>query len=227
MGANPFSVALLLLGLAVLALTVWLQRPSGLFTGRKTRLPRRLEMTEVTGRIPYDAQNPLDYLAERLTRIGFEPAGPVVRIRAFDRTGHRLLVAPFVHPDERAYFLMGIESGLSPRSELMLHMVTPMTEGRRVETSTLPMLDWVKPPERVEVHVVLDADSVEEIWSRHRRALLEYERGEREPVSSEAWTQVIQAAYEAWLQAAVRAQRLVLEPSREHYRVRPRPKSVV
>lgn len=224
---NPFTLAVLLVALGALCITVWLQRPAGLFTGRSARLPRRLEAVALEGRVPFDAQGPLDYLSERLERLGFRSAGGPTRVPAFDRTGHRLLLVPFVHDDERAYFLMGIESGVAPRSELMLHIVTPLEGNRRVETSTLPMLTEVRPPDAVQAQVVLDADSIDEIWSRHRRALLQHERKERSPVSPERWEEVARQAYESWLQAAVRAQRLVLEPDRDRYRVRPRPKSVV
>jgi len=227
MGANPFSVALILLGLLGLSVVLLLRRPAGLFTSRRARLPRHLDLEPLEGSVPFDARTPMEYLSERLGHLGFESAGPPVRVRAFDRTGHRLLVVPFVHRDERAYFLMGIESGVSPRSELMLHIITPLEGQRRVETTTLPMLQEMRSPEAVEARVVLDADSVDEIWSRHRRALVEHERRERAAVGAAQWPQVAAEAYEAWLQAAVRAQRLILEPSRDRYRVRPRPKSVV
>jgi hypothetical protein len=223
MGLNPFTVALLSVALAALVAYAWLRRSAGLFTGRRARLPRTLETTPVDGdAIPIDARAPLDYLAQRLGGLGFARAGGPVRVPAFERTGHRLLLVPFVHEDEGTYFFMGIEAGVAPRSELMLHIVTPLTEARRVETSTLPSLGAVRPPADVDLRVVIDADSIEEIWSRHRRALTEYERKERAGASEGGWSTCVAETYQDWLQAAVRAHRLVLDPGQGWYRVRPR-----
>lgn len=225
---NPFTAALVLCALGALLVYMGLRRSAGLFTSGRARLPRTLETTPVDGdAVPIDARAPLDYLTRRLGQLGFRVAGGPVRVPAFERVGHRLLLAPFVHPEERTYFFMGIEAGLAPRSELMLHIVTPLVEGRRVETSTLPSLRVVRPPAEVDLRVVLDADSIEEIWSRHRRALTAYERRERGEVSPSAWAACVGQTYGDWLQAAVRAHRLVLDPGRGWYRIRPHPSRVV
>lgn len=225
MGLNPFMVALAIFVLAGLAAYGWLRRSAGLFTGRRARLPQALETSPVSGdAVPIDARAPLDYLTRRLEGLGFVPGGGPVRVPAFERAGHRLLLAPFVHVGEGAYFFMGIEAGVAPRSELMLHIVTPLTDGRRVETSTLPSLTAVRPPVAVDLRVVTDADSVEEIWSRHRRALTAYERKERAGATEGGWPSCVVETYRDWLQAAVRAHRLVLDPARGWYRVRPRPR---
>jgi hypothetical protein len=123
---------------------------------------------------------------------------------------------------------MGIEQHLLPRSELMLHMITPLTGKRRVETTTLGMLETLaRPPDTVDFRVVLDADTVEEIWSRHRLALSTHQRSERQVITPLEWRDHAAAAYDAWVQSAVRAQRLQLESNGQTYRVRTRPKSVI
>ena len=96
----------------------------------------------------------------------------------------------------------------------------PPSEGRLVEPTTLAPLDDLRHPAGVDCQVVLDANSVEEIWSRHRRALFRYERKDRRPVQAEAWRLFAAEAYEAWVQAAVRSHRLQLEANGVMYRVR-------
>ena len=107
----------------------------------------------------------------------------------------------------------------------MLHIITPLSGGRRVETTTLEPLESLIRPTDVDVRVVLDAESVEEIWSRHRLALNNHERAERVSVDPDHWRDLASSAYEGWLQAAVRSQRLQLDG--EMYKVRGRPKSVI
>jgi hypothetical protein len=122
---------------------------------------------------------------------------------------------------------MGIEAGLHPRTQLMLHIITPLSGGRRVETTTLEPLDGLMRPKDVDVRVVLDAESVEEIWSRHRLALNNHHRSDRIAVDPDQWRDLASAAYDGWVQAAVRSQRLQLEKNGEMYKVRGRPKSVI
>jgi hypothetical protein len=203
-------------------------RPSRLFTGGRGRLPRRFEVRDIpTGDIPADAQKPLDFLTEKLTALGFEVADLPVRVPALQSFGYRLLIVPFVNRDECSVFLMGIEAGLHPRTQLMLHIITPLEGGRRVETTTLEPLETLIRPKDVDVRVVLDAESVEEIWSRHRLALNNHERAERIPVDPDGWRELAAEAYDGWVQAAVRSQRLQLEKNGEMYKVRGRPKSVI
>lgn len=225
---NPFTVALILAALVAVGAYLWLRPPAGLFTGRRARLPRDLELATLPeGRVPLDARAPLDYLDQHLLQLGFRRADGPVRVPAFERTGHRLLLVPFEHADEGTYFYMGIESGWAPRSELMLHVVTPLGGNRRVETSTLPALERLPAPPGVDLRVALEVDSVEELWSHHRRALTAYERQERTGLADGAWRSCALETYRAWLQAAVRAQKLILEPERDVYRVRPRPRGVL
>jgi len=203
-------------------------RPSRLFTGGRGRLPRRFEVRDIpTGDIPADAQKPLDFLTEKLTGLGFEVADLPVRVPALQSFGYRLLIVPFVNRDECSIFLMGIEAGLHPRTQLMLHILTPLKGGRRVETTTLEPLEGLIRPKDVDVRVVLDAESVEEIWSRHRLALNNHERNERLVVDPDKWRDLASEAYDGWVQAAVRSQRLQLEKNGEMYKVRERPKSVI
>ena len=189
----------------------------------RIRLPRRLSFQRVEGaELPEDARAPLAFLRERLRPLGFtELEGPVV-LTSLNQVGHRLWLVPFVHVDERAYFFLGVDGAISPGSELAIHIVTPLVDNRRVETTTLEVLGQLIRPEAVAAQVVLDAESVEEIWSRHRRALTRFERSERLDVRPTDWPPLARAAYEAWLRAAVRSQRLILDHSQQTYRVRRR-----
>jgi len=223
-----YAVVALAASAGILALVLWGRGPTRLLTGRRGRLPRELELKDIpSGDIPADAREPLAYLTEKLTDLGFEVADLPSRVPALQRFGHRLIVVPFVHLDERAYFLMGIEAGIHPSTQLVLHIITPLADQRRVETSTLEVLATLRPPSKVSVQVVLDAESVEEIWSRHRRALTEHCRDERLEVTAEQWRETAYQAYGGWVQSAVRAQRLQLEADGQMYRVRARPRSVL
>jgi hypothetical protein len=218
-GQIPLYVAL-----AVVAFTgvvVLLLRPAGLFTGGRRRLPKRFLVEDLGGEVPSAAHRPLEFLTKKLSSLGFVSAGPPVQVPALQSFGYQLLLAPFVNLEESTFFLMGIEQHILPRPELMLHIITPLSEGRRVETTTLAALqNLIQPQETVDLRIVLDADSVEEIWSRHRLALSTHERRDRAPVQAEQWRDFTATTYEAWLQSGVRAQRLQLEGNGEMYRVR-------
>lgn len=193
----------------------------GLFTGGAGRIPKRFIVSDLpTADIPSDARRPLDYLSERLKRLGFVPADLPVRVPALQSFGHRVVLVPFVHHGEHAIFMMGIESRWAPRAELMLHILTPLKDGKRVETTTLAALRHIKPPESVDVRVVLDAGSVDEIWSQHRRALMKYERAERLEIDAGHWKVPVAQAYDAWVESAVRAQRLRLSRDGATYHLR-------
>lgn len=224
MGLDPFESALVIVGAVGAVVLFWLGRPA-LLSGGQGRLPRKFEVAELSGvRIPLDARQPLAYLSQRLGRLGFRPADFPVQVPAVASWGQHLLLVPFVHEEERALFVMGIESRLVGTSQLMLHILTPLTSGRRVETSTLAGLQEVIRPPGVQVKVVLDAGSVEEIWSRHRLALTAYERSDRESVDASEWRRHAASAYEAWLQSALRSNRLMLDSSGDGYRLRAPPK---
>jgi hypothetical protein len=205
-----------------------LGRSGGLFTGGRRRLPRAFEVAPVeAGQLPRDDAHLASYLGAKLAALGFVPAGSAVRVPRLERFGYRLFLTPFVHLEERAVFVMGSESGIGSGTQLMLHIVTPLDDGARVETTTLAPLEPLSRPPKVEAEVVLDAGSIEEIWSRHRRALSRHPRAARQPLIAEDWRAHAQASYEGWLQTGVRAQRLMLEPDGLMYRVRQRPKSVI
>jgi hypothetical protein len=227
MEPNPLHIALAILALAGIVLL--LQRPRGLFTGGKRRLPKRFDVKDIASNdIPSSAKRPLDFLAAKLGSLGFQVADLPVRVPDLQSFSYRLLLVPFVHVEESTFFLMGIEQHLLPQSELMLHIITPLDGKRRVETTTLGVLETlVHPPDTVGLHIVLDADSVEEIWSHHRLELQKYQRAERQTVTPEDWRTHAAAAYDAWVQSAVRAQRLQLESNGRTYRVRGRPKSII
>lgn len=219
-------MALVIVGVVGALLLLWLGRPA-LLSGGRGRLPRRFEVTELDGvRVPLDARQPLAYLSERLGRLGFAPADLPVRVPSVSSRGCRLMLVPFVHREERALFIMGIESRWVGASQIMLHIITPLRGGRRVETSTLPGLREVMRPPEVEIRIVLDAESVEEIWSRHRLALTQHERADRDPIEPPSWRLHAARAYEDWLQAGLRSNRLMLDASGDAYRIRARPKSV-
>lgn len=216
---------MVIVGLTGAVVLLWFGRPH-LLAGRG-RLPRRFEVADIDElRVPLDARQPLAYLNERLSALGFERADLPVRVPSVQGLGRQLLLVPYVHPSEHALFVMGIESRPVGPSQIMLHILTPLQGDSRVETSTLPGLDQVAPPPGVDARVVLDADTVEEIWSRHRLALNEHQRADRAPVPSGRWREFAAAAYEAWVQSGVRAHRLVLDGTGERYRIRPRSRTV-
>ena len=191
-------------------------------------LPRSFGLIDIpVSDLPGDAREPVEFLTETLGRLGFVAAHDPASVSALRTKRERLIVLPFVNCDESACFLMGIEASGAPISQLMLHIITPLSGGRRVETSTLQPLDSLARPPNVDVQVVLDADSVEEIWSRHRLALTRYKRDEREPVEASAWATYAGDAYASWIQAAVRAQRLALDRNGQTYRVRSPPRGIV
>ena len=225
---TTYGLVAVVAALGILALALWGRGPTRLLTGRRGRVPRQLELKDIpSDDIPADAREPLAYLTEKLTDLGFEIADLPARVPALQRFGHRLIVVPFVHLAERAYFLMGIEAGIHPSTQLVLHIITPLEGQQRVETSTLVALSSLRAPAKVHAQVVLDAESVEEIWSRHRRALTEHRRDERLEVTPAAWRDAAYQAYEGWVQSAVRAQRLQLEADGQMYRVRGRARSVL
>lgn len=192
---------------------------------RRSRLPRRLEWENMAADdLPSDAREPLAFLTDKLSSMGFQAADLPAFVPSPTRR-HRLMLVPFVHPEEHAYFLMGIEAGLTPKTQLVLHIVSPLAEDRRVETSTLAVLEELPTPAGVHAQIVLDADSVSEIWARHRRALADHRRQDRLPASAEEWRVQTARAYQGWVQSAVRAQRLQLDTDQDAYRVRARPKS--
>lgn len=221
MGLRDLYLLLASAALGAIVAVLYFNGPARLFVGSRHRLPKRFEVKDIpTGDIPADAQKPLAQLTAKLQGMGFVSADLPVRVPLLQGFGYRLLLVPFAHPDESTFFLMGIEAGLHPRTQLMLHILTPLSGQRRVETTTLAPLDLVRHPQGVDCQVVLDADSVEEIWSRHRRALFRYERQERLAIAPEAWRTFAAEAYEAWLQAAVRSHRLQLEANGVMYKVR-------
>lgn len=192
----------------------------GLFSGGTVRIPKRFAVDDVSNaEIPARARRPLNFLTEKLRRLGFKPVELPVSVPALHSVGHDVLLIPFAHSQESAIFLMGIEYRL-PRTELMLHIVTPLTKGRRVETTTLGALRHLQSPEAVDLRIVTDADSVDEIWSRHRRALMAYERAERVDVDTEGWKEPIAEAYDAWVDAAIRGRRIQLSRDGATYQLR-------
>ncbi|MBI2377743.1 MAG: hypothetical protein HYV07_27320 [Deltaproteobacteria bacterium] len=198
--------------------------PSGLISDGVGPIPRQLSVVGIPREeFPSSAQRQLDFLTEKLVSLGFVRAEACVKVPGLESFARKVFVVPFVHEAESALFLMIVESGLLARSDLMLHILTPLRDGRRVETTTLGALSSLHASDPVDLRIVLDADSVQEIWSRHRRALLEYERQERAPVSPSDWRALVSRAYENWLQIAVRAQRLSLSKDGRSYRVRSRP----
>ena len=221
MELGPLLGIIALAGLLAVGL-VRLTLPRGVFSRGNGRIPKYFSVADITdGQIPADAQRPLAYLTEKLTRLGFVRADLPVHVPTMQTLRQRLLIVPFVHTGERTLFVMGIETRWPPRSELMLHLVTPMQDGRRIETSTLAALQQIRPPANVDLRVVLDADSVEEIWSRHRRAHTHNARGERDVIELDEWRTLMTLTYEGWLSAALRAQRLRLNKDGLTYRLRP------
>ncbi|MGF1508841.1 MAG: hypothetical protein ACFB9M_04975 [Myxococcota bacterium] len=218
MPEQPVILALLLLGFAV-GVAAWLWRaPAGVFTGGRVHLPQKLRIRPVTrSRVPRDATIPVAYLSQRLNDLGFRPYEPVLALPDFQRWGRRLVALAYVHPDERAVFLMAVASSWMGRSELMLHLITPLTGERRVETTTLSTLRRLGPPEKTTLNVVDEVERVEEVWSAHRMSLTNFERREREALRSVE--ELVRATYDGWLAAGVTAGRLALDPSTRMYRM--------
>jgi hypothetical protein len=221
MGPGQILLIVLLAGAAALLLR-HLLRPTGLLHGGSGSLiPKELEVFDVAeSDVPFDARQPLRYLGERLQTLGFERIHSTVRIPTRRYRNRQMLLVPFLHSKESALFLMGIEPGWPPRSELVLHIITPLTQARRVETSTLFGLTEIEPPSVVDINVVTDADSIEEIWSRHRRALTDYKRCERSAVPNSDWLSLVSSAYRDWVKAGLQAKRLSLTKNQTAYRFR-------
>jgi hypothetical protein len=220
---EPAQILLVvLLSGAFAFLLSYFMRPVGLFHGgSRSRIPRDLVVFDVPDSdVPFDARQPLKYLGEKLQTLGFERIHSTVRVPTRRYRGRHLLLVPFVHVRESALFLMGIEPGWPPRSELMLHIITPLTKSRRVETSTLPGLMEISAPSDVALNVVLDAESIEEIWSRHRRALTDFERSERTVVPESDWLTLVSSSYAAWIEAGLNARRLSPVKNKPVYRFR-------
>ncbi|MBI4822102.1 MAG: hypothetical protein HY791_37940 [Deltaproteobacteria bacterium] len=216
----------LFIALLVGSVALILQRlfmPAGLISDGAGLIPRQFSAVGVPREeFPSSAAQQLDYLSDKLSSLGFHRAESCVKIPELESLVRKVYVVPFVHEGESAVFLMVVESGLLPRSDLMLHILTPLRDGRRVETSTLAALSQLHASDPIDLRLVLEPDSVEEIWSRHRRALLEYDRAERAPVSASDWRALVSRAYENWLQIAVRAQKISLSRDGRSYRVRTR-----
>jgi len=221
MDPSQIITVILLAGVSAYLLT-YLMRPEGLFHGgSRSRIPKDFVVFDVPeSEVPFDARQPLRYLGEKLQTLGFERIHSTVRVPTRRYRGRQLLLVPFVHVQESALFLMGIEPSWPPRSELMLHIITPLTKDRRVETSTLAGLMEISPPSAVALNVVLDAESIEEIWSRHRKALTDFERSERGRVPDSDWLSLVSNAYTAWVEAGLNAKRLSLVKDKAAYRFR-------
>lgn len=218
------SYFLVVAALAVLTLAILLfTRSHGFFNDPSARLPKSLALQSTpVERLPLSIARLGQTLGDKLVRAGFRPPLGVWRVVRGPRVSYRVYLFPFVHPDESALFVMTVAGHWSHRPELMLHIITPLGGERRVETSTLLALRELRAPPLVDLRVVADAGSVEEIWSQHRRALQSYQREERGPVGEETWEALFRECYKAWLESAVRAQRLRFAGNDQIYRVRER-----
>lgn len=218
------SYFLVVAALAVATLAILLfTRSHGFYSDPSARLPKSLDLRPFAlERLPVSVTRLGQALGERLTRAGFTPALGAFKVVGGPRFTYRVFLFPFVHADESALFVMSVASSLIHRPELMLHIITPLEGERRVETSTLMALKELRAPPLVDLRVVVDASTVEEIWSQHRRALLGYQREERQVVDATNWTRIFEGSYRAWLDAAVRAQRLQFAGNDQVYRIRER-----
>ena len=221
MGLDPFEITVLLIGVLGAAGLLLMGRPA-LLSGGRGRLPKSFETSELGPiQLPKDTREPIAYLAESLGRLGFLEADPPVRVHAQTGLWRHLLLVPFIHPEEQALFILGIESVPFANSEMMLHILSPMADRQTVETTTLVGLDELVRPPGTDLSVVIDAESVEEIWSHHRRALTRHERALRRPVTKANWRSHVSTTYDSWLVAALKCNRLTLDSAGEAYRIRP------
>lgn len=218
------SYFLVVAALAVFTLGILLfTRSHGFYSDPATRLPKSLDLRPVAfERLPVGVARLGQALGEKLVRCGYEPVTEVWKLARGPRLTHGVYLFPFVHSSESALFVMSVASTWAARPELMLHIITPLEGERRVETSTLLALRELRAPPLVDLRVVVDANTVEEVWSHHRRALFGYQRQERERVDESTWRTLFEASYRAWLEAAVRAQRLQFAGSDQIYRIRER-----
>ena len=210
--------------LAVFTLGILLfTRSHGFYSDPAARLPKSPELRPVAmERLPVAVLRLGQALGEKLVRSGFQPVKDVWKLAKRPRWAHGVYLFPFVHPDESAMFVMSVASSWASRPELMLHIITPLEGDRRVETSTLMALRELRAPPLVDLRVVVDANTVEEIWAHHRRALFGYQRQERLPVDESTWRNLFENTYRAWLEGAIRAQRLQFAGSDQVYRIRER-----
>lgn len=198
------------------------QRPTRLKTPQ--RLPGLLEFAPFKERkLRPDAQKARDFLNERLTRFGFEAAHPLMAITNADL---KLALQTYVHPEERVFVYLGLEQS-GAETYLMLHVVTPLSEKRRVETTSLEFLHHLARPEGVALRFATDIDRVEQLYSLHRMALGQFARAERHPAEPNQWATYLQESYRGWLKAGVLAQRVRLNADGCSYRLLPRPRRTV
>lgn len=224
MGLDPFEIATLAVGALGVAFLFVVKRPA-LLSGGHGRIPKRFDLVELgTVSVPKDVREPLAYLSMSLKRMGFVAVDEPLRAPDMTGFGRHLLLVPFIHPHERALFIMGIESQVLGSSEMMLHVISPLSGGRSIETTTLTGLANMARPPGVDARFVIDADSIEEIWSRHRLALTEHERASRTAVTPNNWRNHASTTYEAWLRAALRANRIRLDIRSNSYRIRSLPR---
>jgi hypothetical protein len=221
--ATSFLIVAIAAG--VVALAIQYIYAAGFFESPGVRLPKDLRLTDVLSQpLPISAHRPIRALSDKLIKNGFSGLIGLWRAKGIRRFAHRVYLAPYVHEDESVLLLLTLVSSWRPRVEIMLHLITPLSDGRRVETSTLGVLRDIRPPTEVDYRSAADAVTVEELWSRHRRALTDYQRSERLPLQAEDWQTWVEASYASWLQAAIRAQRILLANTHTTsvYRIRER-----
>lgn len=120
-----------------------------------------------------------------------------------------------VHTEEASLVLVGAPphgpQRAGPPERVHIHALTALTGDRRVELSTVIDL-WELPLPSGVVRVDLEDRGwgLGEVWSQHRRKLLDYPRGERLPLPDDP-LDLIRISYLDWIQSGIRAQRLSLD----------------
>jgi hypothetical protein len=204
------QVIALFAGIPLLLVTRWLLLgPKPLLTGGRGWLPKKVVIRSAESpRLPIDARRPLRVLRTKLTRLGFRLDLETAHLSRRITPRSHFVFIPFVHADERSLFLAIVEYSWLRASQLMVHVITPFDDEVQVETSSLPILANLPKPQGVRLEMALDVDSVEELWSRHRKALGNIERRLRTEWRPSEWCQVAEKTYQRWLQASVAARLL-------------------
>lgn len=202
-------VLYLSVGLLLLALLLGLLRSIDWET---RRLPRRLQLRPATeAELPRVLQEVAAELKERWPQLGFEPPSMQVAEPA------GLLLAA-VNPEERVLFMLVVDT---EDARFGLHAVTPLTDGRRAETTTIGGLGELLRPEGVSLTLAEPETTLDAFWAAHRRSLMSFERKERAPIP-EDWGALAADVYGAWVRAGVRAQRLARDKDPRLLRLRER-----
>lgn len=175
------------------------------------RIPRELELKDAPGVPSAGLSEALERLRPRWEALGFSPPSGVFYV---SEDAHLVVVQ---NPEERVVCALAWDR---LGEVAALHLITPLSDARRVETSSLDVLQgWLCPPE-VTLQLGPEDLCFDELWAAHRRALMNFERRERQPIDD--WRALLATSYRAWIAAGVRVQRLARDVDPTQLRLRDR-----